>query len=119
MTQVPANPATQSPTTSPPKPSGASDATQAPGSPAQEFDAAADLQAPGLSETERQLRRQKLVHAMLARAKREAQSGNYEDAIRILERAAHTDPNDPVVQEALRRVRRAWQTEQEVLRRRK
>jgi Flp pilus assembly protein TadD len=56
---------------------------------------------------------------MLARAKREAQSGNYEDAIRILERAARTDPNDPAVEEALRRVRRAWQTEQEVLRRRK
>jgi serine/threonine-protein kinase len=119
MTQVPASPATQSPTTSPPNPSGASDATQAPGSSAQEFDGAADPQAPGLSEAERQSRRQKLVHAMLARAKREAQSGNYEDAIRILERAARTDPNDPAVEEALRRVRRAWQTEQEVLRRRK
>lgn len=118
MTQVPANPATQTPTTSPPNPSGASDAMHAPSS-AQEFDGAADPEAPGLSETERQLRRQKVVHAMLARAKREAQSGNYEEAIRILERAENIDPNDPVVQEALRRVRRAWQTEQQVLRRRK
>lgn len=91
---------------------------QAPSS-AQEFDGTADPQAPGLSETERRLRQQKQVHAMLARAKREAQSGNYEEAIRILERAERIDPDDPAVQEALRRVRRAWQTEQEVLRRRK
>ncbi len=78
-----------------------------------------DPGAPGLSEAERQSRRQRLVHAMLGRARREVQQGNYEEALRILERAARTDPNDPAVQEALRRARRAWQTEQQVLRRRK
>ena len=119
-TQTPVNPPAQT-TSPPPNPSGSTGATQASAGTAQEEDEAAvgDPGAPGLSEAERQSRRHRLVHAMLGRARREVQQGNYEEAIRILGRAARTDPNDPAVQEALRRVRRAWETEQQVLRRRK
>ncbi|HXE91887.1 MAG TPA: protein kinase [Terriglobales bacterium] len=96
-------------------------AAQTTGSAAQEIEEAAigDPEAPGLSEPERQARKQKLVHMLMARAKREVQQGNYEGAIRSLERAARIDPDAPAVQEAIRRARRAWETEQHVLRRRK
>ncbi len=63
--------------------------------------------------------RKRLASALVARAKEDARQGNYDSAIRKLERAARLDPQNTEVQDALQRARRARKTELEVLRRRR
>ncbi len=63
--------------------------------------------------------KQRMAQALVARARQDAAQGNYDAAIRKLERAARLDPQNAEVQEALRRARRARKTELEVLRRRR
>ncbi len=63
--------------------------------------------------------KQRLAQALMTRARQDAAQGNYDAAIRRLERAARLDPQNAEVQEALRRARRARKTELEVLRRRR
>jgi Flp pilus assembly protein TadD len=60
-----------------------------------------------------------MAQALVTRARQDAAQGNYDAAIRKLERAARLDPQNADVQEALRRARRARKTELEVLRRRR
>jgi tetratricopeptide (TPR) repeat protein len=63
--------------------------------------------------------KQRMAQALVTRARQDAAQGNYDAAIRKLERAARLDPQNADVQEALRRARRARKTELEVLRRRR
>ncbi len=65
-----------------------------------------------------QARRKQLAELLVAAAAQDTRAGNYGPAIRGLEFTERLDPENPVVHEALRRTRRAQQTEREVLSRR-
>lgn len=65
-----------------------------------------------------QARRKQLADLLIATAAHDARAGNYGPAIRALEFTERLHPADSVVREALRRTRRAQQTEREVLSRR-
>lgn len=55
------------------------------------------------------------VGQLLARAREQADDGLYEQALESLEEARRLDPRDVRIRELMRRVRRAQQTEREVL----
>ncbi len=65
-----------------------------------------------------QARRKQLAELLVAAAAQDTLTGNYGSAIRALEFSERLDPENPAVREALRRTRRAQQTEREVLSRR-
>ncbi len=72
----------------------------------------ADSAAPARQARER-------ARQLLGAAADQVRAGNYEGAIRTLEEAERLDPSNQPVREALRRARRAQETEREILRRRR
>jgi len=93
-------------------------ATGTPASPQQAESPPADFDESAPDPDKPELK-QRMAQALVTRARQDAAQGNYDAAIRKLERAARLDPQSADVQEALRRARRARKTELEVLRRRK
>jgi serine/threonine-protein kinase len=63
--------------------------------------------------------RRERARQLLATAAEQVRQGNYEAAIQSLEEAQKLDPSNNLVREALRRARRAQETEKEILRRRR
>jgi hypothetical protein len=63
--------------------------------------------------------RRERARQLLATAVEQVRQGNYDAAIQSLEEAQRLDPTNLQVREALRRARRAQQTEREILRRRR
>ncbi|MGH9510144.1 MAG: BON domain-containing protein, partial [Terriglobales bacterium] len=63
--------------------------------------------------------RKERARQLLATAVEQVRQGNYDAAIQSLEEAQRLDPSNVQVREALRRARRAQETEREILRRRR
>ncbi|MCI0353968.1 MAG: BON domain-containing protein, partial [Acidobacteria bacterium] len=63
--------------------------------------------------------RRERARQLLATAQEQVRQGNYEAAIQSLEEAQRLEPANNFVREALRRARRAQETEKEILRRRR